>query len=124
MPLFFFYTGDDEMIRYITDYEAGKLLEWETVVKSGISAPVLSGLARAMVESINADMVHIVESRAEKDGVHKAEDRVKKCDVAGVTVNPVGEYLSIHYDILLSRISLKDLETLKEMGFISRSIRN
>jgi len=116
-----------KMIRYLNDHDpAGKVLEWEAMVKSGVSAPVLSGIAKSMMTAINADMAEIARKRTEgKDtDVEKSVDTVRKCDVAGIIVSTEGNYMAVRYTLLLNMISLKDLHTIREMGFIDRKIRH
>ena len=109
------------MIKYIIDGDnAGKILRWETLAISGVSAPILSGLARTMIPAIDRDIQAFKAKREEADthGTVRYEDEYGKCDLNRIVVEAKGEYVCVSYCIRVNRFSAKDVENLKEIGFI------
>jgi hypothetical protein len=107
----------EKMIRYTKDSKTGgKILEWEEMIRGNVSAPTVSGYAKSMISVINEDLQAIQEIRHE--GFEKSEEKICRCDIGSVIMNPCRDHISISYSILLNRVSAKDSDALIKMGFI------
>jgi hypothetical protein len=109
------------MIKYIKDGDnAGRVITWEIMTVSGISAPALSGLAKGMVPIINGDIDSLRNDRAKREnhgGTRTIED-CPSCDLSRLKVKSAGKRISISYSIVINRFSGRDKEFLSNIGFI------
>jgi len=109
------------MIKYIRDGDnAGKVITWEVMTVSGISAPALSGMAKGMIPIIDADIERLKADRIgrENHGGTRTVENYPRCDISRLKVKSAGDYISLSYSIVINRFSGRDTEFLGEIGFI------
>ena len=105
------------MIKYMKSKNAGKVVEWETVIRSGMSVPVITAIAKSMVSSINNDIYEIYKP---DEDMHDASSETRPtCDVSGIRMYPDGNYIRIVYSIAINTMSLKMMHRLKELGVVT-----